>query len=118
MPAMTLPARKQEYQTTTVRMPKKIYEAAKNVVEMREEVSSVNEFIVEAVKDKLREISEADIDAAFAEMANDPDYQRDAIAMANEFAKSDWEAFQVGQTTAKHERSYAKTEEVTHARAR
>jgi hypothetical protein len=99
MHTMTLPARKQEYQTTTVRMPKMVYEQAKSAVEMREEVSSVNEFIVEAVKDKLREISEADIDAAFAQMANDPAYQRDSVALAKEFEKSDWEAFQVGQTT-------------------
>jgi len=37
-------------------------------------------------------LSEAEIDAAFAHMANDSDHQRDAIALASEFEKSDWEA--------------------------
>jgi hypothetical protein len=106
---MALSARKKDYQTTTVRMPKKTYEEAKTIVETRQDVSSINEFIVEAVKDKLREIAEGEIDAAFAQMANDPDYQREAIATANEFAMSDWKAFQVGQTH-KDERTNAKAE--------
>jgi hypothetical protein len=118
MLTMAMPARKQEYQTTTVRMPKVVYEEAKTIVQRREEVSSVNEFIVEAVKDKLREISEAEIDAAFVLMASDPDYTRDAIAMTREFEKSDWDAFQVGQkTVVKDEHTNHKTH-ASHSRSR
>ena len=37
-------------------------------------------------------IKEADIDAAFAKMATDLDYQRDAIALTREFETSDRDA--------------------------
>jgi len=38
-------------------------------------------------------MTEPELDACFAEMANDADYQADALALAAEFARSDWEAF-------------------------
>ena len=94
---MGVPARKQ-YQNTTVRLPKRIYEQAKWVVEKRRTAAaSLNEFVVEAVKEKLSDMYEADIDAAFAQMSNDPDYQREAISFAREFAVSDWDAFLAGE---------------------
>ena len=43
-------------------------------------------------------MTEAELDACFAEMANDADYQADAIALAAEFELSDWEAFQCAGT--------------------
>lgn len=89
-----------KYQSTTVRIPSPIYERAKAVVEKREYASSLNELMVDALEQKLTELDEAQIDAAFAQMADDPDYQRDAVALTHEFAHSDWDAFQVGQ---KHE---------------
>jgi hypothetical protein len=85
-------ASKRQYQNTTVRLPRHVYERAKTVV-LRSQASSFNEFVVQAIEEKVRRLTEAEIDAAFAQMALDPDYQREAIALANEFEKSDWEAF-------------------------
>jgi hypothetical protein len=88
---MSLAARKQ-YQNTTVRLPRNVYERAKTVV-VRSQASSFNEFVVQAIEEKVRRLTEAEIDAAFAQMADDADYQRSSIALASEFAKNDGEAF-------------------------
>jgi hypothetical protein len=89
---MPVVARKQ-YQSTTVRVPRHVYEQAKTVIS-RSQGSSFNEFVVQAIEEKVRRLTEAEIDAAFAQMAHDPDYQRESIAQAREFEKSDWEAFE------------------------
>ncbi len=86
------------FQTTTVRLPKGVYEQAKAVVKRGSAAaSSINDFLVEAVQDKLRQLREKEIDAAFAGMAQDSEYQQSAIEMARSFEKSDWEAFQVSE---------------------
>jgi hypothetical protein len=82
-----------KYQTTTVRLPKHVFEQAKRIA-VRYEASSFNEFVIQAIEEKVRRLSEAAIDASFAQMATDPDYQRDATATAREFETSDWEALQ------------------------
>lgn len=91
---MPVTARKQ-YQNTTVRLPRHVYERAKTVV-VQSQASSFNEFVIQAIEEKIRRLTEAEIDAAFAKMAEDADYQRSSIALASEFAKSDWEAFASG----------------------
>jgi hypothetical protein len=77
------------YQNTTVRLPKNVYEQARSVIG-RSPVSSFNEFVVQAIEEKVRRSTEAEIDAAFAQMAEDTEYQRDSVAMAREFETSDW----------------------------
>ena len=103
---MSLAARK-EYQSTTVRLPRHVYERAKTVV-VRSRASSFNDFVVQAIEEKVRRLTEAEIDAAFAQMANDADYQRTSIALAREFEKSDWEAFQAGATPEEATREQSK----------
>jgi hypothetical protein len=98
---MSLAARK-EYQNTTVRLPRHVYDRAKTVV-IKSQASSFNEFVVQAIEEKVRRLTEAEIDAAFAHMAHDADYQRNSVRVASEFEKSDWEAFQSG-ATHEHER--------------
>lgn len=93
---MSLAARK-EYQNTTVRLPRHVYERAKTVV-VQSQASSFNEFVVQAIEEKVRRLTEAEIDAAFAQMAHDTDYQRTSIALASQFEKSDWEALNTGAT--------------------
>jgi hypothetical protein len=83
------------YQNTTVRLPRNVYERVKVVV-VKSQASSFNEFVVQAIEEKVRRMTEAEIDAAFAQMASDSDYQREAIALSSDFEKSDWEAFQTG----------------------
>jgi hypothetical protein len=84
---------KKAYQNTTVRMPRQVFEQAKTVVG-RAQAASFNEFVIQAVEEKLRRMSEAEIDEAFAHMAHDADYRRDSVALTREFEKSDWEALQ------------------------
>jgi len=93
---MPAAATKKKYQNTTLRVPKKVYDQAKNALS-HSVGSSFNEFVVEAVEEKLRRLREAEIDAAFAHMAEDADYQRSSIAMAQEFEKSDGETFRALQ---------------------
>jgi hypothetical protein len=92
-------ARRKEYQNTTVRLPRRVYERAKTAVEQSEAASSFNDFVVQAIEQKLHQLNESEIDAAFAYMAHDPDYQRDSVALAKEFEKSDWEATGVTDAT-------------------
>jgi hypothetical protein len=93
-------AQKKRYQNTTVRMPQQVYERAKVAIRHTQQ-SSFNEFVVQAIEEKVRRLNEAEIDAAFAQMADDPEYQRAAIAMSREFEKSDWEAFGSPPTSTK-----------------
>jgi hypothetical protein len=83
---------KKRYQNTTVRIPNQTYEKAKRAAH-RAQIASFNEFVIQAVEEKVRRLTEAEIDAAFAGMADDTDYQRDSIAVAREFEAGDWEAF-------------------------
>jgi hypothetical protein len=62
-------------------------------------VGSLNELVVDSMKEKLQSLSEKEIDAVFAGMASDPDYQKDAVRMVQEFGHSDWSAF---KATEKH----------------
>lgn len=40
----------------------------------------------------------SEIDAALAEMANDPEYQAEVLKMEAEFATAQWEALQLGES--------------------
>lgn len=88
-------ATEKRYQNTTVRLPRQVYERAKTVA-VRSQAASFNEFVVQAIEEKVQRLTEKEIDAAFAHMASDTDYQRSSIAVASAFEKSDWEAFQSG----------------------
>lgn len=84
------------YQNTTLRMPARVYERAKSIVSRSE--SSFNEFVVEAIEEKLHRLSEEKIDAAFAQMAEDDEYQQSSAELAREFEKSDWDALRATET--------------------
>ena len=88
-----MPSAASPFQSTTLRVPKRVYELAKDAIR-RSQQSSFNEFVVQAIEEKLRRMTEAQIDAAFASMADDADYQDTAVAMAREFETSDWQAMQ------------------------
>ena len=94
--------KRREYQNATVRLPRQVYERTKRMVEKSEAASSFNDFVVRAIEEKLHHLSENEIDAAFGQMAHDPDYQRDSIALAREFEKSDWEVSRLTETVHEH----------------
>jgi Arc/MetJ-type ribon-helix-helix transcriptional regulator len=99
-----------QFQTTTVRLPKDLYEQARSAVKEAGAASSINDFMVEAIEEKLRQLREQEIDRAFADMGSDEEYQKDSISLAESFARSDWEAYQSANASgAKNERSRKKT---------
>jgi hypothetical protein len=85
-----------------------VYERAKTVF-VQSQASSFNEFVVQAIEEKVHRLTEAEIDAAFAQMAQDTDYQRNSITLASAFEKSDWEAFESGAKQAKHDQPKTRT---------
>jgi len=78
---------------TTITLPTELLTALDQAI--RDGMArSRNEFLVSAVRSQLAECRRAKIDAAFEAMATDPEYQQEAAEIAEEFAASDWEAFQ------------------------
>ena len=90
-------ATKVQTRTTTVRLPAGIYDQAKCVVEQEKRGGniSLNDLIVSAITAYLKLYKRRQIDAAFAGMAEDADYQKEAKLLAEEFEASDWEALRL-----------------------
>ena len=81
---------------TTVALPAVLLQAADQAV--REgKAKSRNDLLAAALRRELAAIKRAAIDAAFAEMGHDEAYQKLARQLTEEFAISDWEAFQLGE---------------------
>jgi hypothetical protein len=77
---------------TTIRVPKKLYEQAKNFIQSGTvDVDSINDFVVEALRLRIKGLRRRLIDAEFAKMANDAGYQKEAQLITEEFEESDWE---------------------------
>ncbi len=108
---MSVMAAKVEIKTTTVRLPVRIYDQAKSVVEQERKGSpakaiSLNDFIVTAITAYLKLYKRRQIDAAFAGMAEDADYQKEAKLLAEEFEVSDWEALRLEEKDLEGEPLY------------
>ena len=80
-----------------VALPSRLLEATEKVVKAGK-AKSRDELIARALRKELAAIKRAEIDAAFARMANDAEYQSEALQIAEEFAQSDWEAWQIGES--------------------
>ena len=74
-----------------IRIPKPLVEEVEQFIECRGRGESINDFIVEAVQLRLSILKRKDLDAELSEMSNDPDYQRDAQLIAQDFETSDRE---------------------------
>ena len=82
-------------QTTTIRLPMRLYEQARSVIESGEtEARSLNDLLVDSLSDRLRKLRREHIDAEFARMKNDAQYQRESTELAEQFMASDWETLQ------------------------
>ena len=93
---MPATGRKSSLQTTTVRLPRQLYEQARDVLGTgTTEATSLNELLVEALRQKLRELRRAQIDAGFAEMKNDAQYRRESDILEDEFATNDRETLRL-----------------------
>jgi hypothetical protein len=83
---------------TTVRLPKSIYDEARNLIEASVvPVDSLNDFLVTAIAAYVKLVKRKQIDAEFAGMAHDADYQKEALLIAEESAQSDWEALEIAE---------------------
>jgi hypothetical protein len=94
-----------ETRATTVRIPRPVYEQAKHFVDTERTSSatsvSLNDFFVTAIQAYVKLHKRRQIDAAFAMMAEDADYQKDANLLAEEFEASDWEALGLNDNRGK-----------------
>jgi hypothetical protein len=90
-----------QMRATTVRLPRPVYEQAKSFVESEKNQTaaflSLNDFFVTAIQAYLKLYKRRQIDAAFAGMAEDADYQKEARLLVEEFEPSDWEALRLGE---------------------
>jgi hypothetical protein len=81
---------------TTVRLPKSIYEEARTMVEESVvPVDSLNDFWVTAIAAYVKLLKRKQVDAAFAEMAGDTNYQKESRLISEEFSQSDWDALEI-----------------------
>jgi hypothetical protein len=94
-----MPKSRPDIRTTTVRLPVRMYDQVRSVVEAEKgaqgNTSSFNDLVIAAIKAYLKMYHRRRIDAAFAGMAEDADYQKEAALLAEEFERSDWEALEI-----------------------
>jgi len=92
--------------TTTVRMPRSVYDQAKDLVEEHAgsgKRRSLNDLVVKAVAAYIKMHKRKQIDAAFAGMASDARYKKNANRLLEEFEHSDWEALRLGEESLEEE---------------
>ena len=82
---------------TTLALPADLLAAADRAVQAGK-ARSRNEFVANALRRELAVQERASIDAAFMGMAKDYDFQQEAIAVAEPFAMSDWEALRIAES--------------------
>jgi metal-responsive CopG/Arc/MetJ family transcriptional regulator len=85
---------KTETVRTTLTIPRELLEATDKAV-MEGKAKSRNDFVAQALRRELALQKRSEVDAALAEMANDPDYQAEVLKLEVEFATAQWEALQL-----------------------
>ena len=89
---MPATAGKPDLQTTTVRLPKRLYEEARTVVRLRStDANSLNDLPVESLSVSRKQIRRKQIDDEFSMMKNDAQYRRESQLIAEQFAANDRE---------------------------
>ena len=81
---------------TTLSLPADLLEAVDRAVRDGQ-ARSRNELVARALGRELAAQERLAIDAGFAGMAADRDYQEEARSVASEFAAADWEALRRGE---------------------
>jgi hypothetical protein len=75
----------------TIRLPKYLFEEAEQLIRFCGHGESINDFIVKSMKLRIAMLKRKELDAKFAEMSKDTDYQKEAQLITEEFESSDWE---------------------------
>lgn len=78
---------------TTIALPADLLAAVDQAIKAGQ-ARSRNELVRIALEHELAAQKRAAVDAAFAGMAEDPDYQAEAKTITGEFEAADWEALQ------------------------
>jgi metal-responsive CopG/Arc/MetJ family transcriptional regulator len=81
---------------TTVALPVDLLEAVDRAVRAGK-ARSRNELVAMALRRELAAQERAAIDAAIADMADDPAYRAEAGELATAFAAADWEALRLAE---------------------
>jgi metal-responsive CopG/Arc/MetJ family transcriptional regulator len=84
---------------TTITLPAELLAAADKAVSQGK-AKNRNEFVAQALIHELEALRRAEIDAALAEMAQDPEYQAQVLQMEAEFAVASWEALPLEESPA------------------
>ena len=79
----------------TVRLPRPLLKEAENLIRACGHCESLNDFIVRSMRLRIEVLKRKELDAKFAEMSRDTDYQKEANLLAEEFENSDWEAAKI-----------------------
>lgn len=82
---------------TTLSLPAELLEATDLAIS-KGQAKSRNEFIAQALKHELAALRRAEIDAEFAAMADDVEYQAEVLQIEAEFALASWEAFKIAES--------------------
>jgi ribosomal protein L1 len=86
---------------TTVSLPERLYEEARSVVDAKATpAASINGLFVSAIRAYVKLIQRKQIDAKFAGMSEDAEYQKEAGRISEEFGPADWEAFERAEKDA------------------
>jgi len=83
---------KSSLQTTTVRLPRHLYEDAQRALENgATEATSLNELLVQSLEERLKRLRRELIDREFIHMRNDRRLQQESERIAGQFASNDRE---------------------------
>jgi len=88
---------------TTLALPRDLLAATDKLVQAGE-ARSRNELIARALRHELAQIERATVDAAFREMAEDTEYQRETRQLLVEFASADRETWPDARTSRRRRR--------------
>ena len=89
-------AREEARVQTTIRLPRPVYEKAKSLLDERViDIGTFNELVTAALLAFIKMVRRKQIDQAFAAMAEDTDYQKEAQRIAADFEDTDWEALKL-----------------------
>ncbi len=87
---MSTASQKSALQTTTVRLPRRLYEEARRALEHGDtEASSLNDLLVQSLEERLNRLHRELIDREFAQMKDDKQFHRESEVIARQFASND-----------------------------
>jgi len=91
---MPATAHKSAMQSTTVRLPRRLYEEARCVIEKGDtDAGSLNELLVHSLSEKLRRMKRRIIDQQFAGMKHDAHNRQESDTLAKQFETNDRDTF-------------------------